>query len=207
MTNFIQGALNYIVPNATLELDSRLGKTVPWRGLWNPPLGLVDRISGFSGRKKEAWDLLLQSEDILLPPLRAKVVLKKLFFAILRGLFISVFLFLLTWSLAVAVACPIYCGRNIAGTWGPQGIKAIYGGVHALIEIPLASFIIVLGIDVRNHRRESLPGGKQPALSLPQSSLANGGNVGFVQDDNSAHPVPIDTRTNTPLSQQQQSQL
>jgi len=117
VTNFIQGALNYIVPSATLEADSRLGKAVPWRGLWNPPLSLVDRISRLSGRKRQLWELLVQSEDILAPPLRPKTVFKKLFLAILRGLFLSVFLFLITWSLAVAIACPIYCGDNIAGTW------------------------------------------------------------------------------------------
>lgn len=194
------------MPNATLELDSRLGKTIPWRGLWNPSLSLVDRISHLSGRKKQAWDLLLQSEDILAPPLRAKAVFRKLFFSILRGLFLSVFLFLVTWSLAVAIACPIYCGNNIAGTWGPQGIKAIYGGVHALIEIPIASFLIILAIDVRNHRSEGgamdprkAAGGK--ATGLPHTLLANNGNVGFVYDEQSARPMAIDTRTNTPLSQ------
>ena len=203
------------MPNATLEADSRLGKTVPWRGLWNPPLSLVDRISHLTGRKRQLWDFLLQSQDILAPPLKAGTLFKRLFYAILRGLFLSVFLFLLTWSLAVAIACPIYCGRNIAGTWGPQvslfivtlydaaydspqGIKAIYGGVHALIEIPLASFLIVLGIDVRNHR---LQGSHDNKTGLPHSST-NNGNIGFVQDSASAQPIPIDTRTNTPLSQQ-----
>jgi len=198
VTNFIQGALNYIVPSATLEADSRLGKAVPWRGLWNPPLSLVDRISRLSGRKRQLWELLVQSEDILAPPLRPKTVFKKLFLAILRGLFLSVFLFLITWSLAVAIACPIYCGDNIAGTWGPQGIKAIYGGVHALIEIPLASFLIVLGMDVRNHRMQAHPDSK----GVLANSSTNNGNVGFVQDGQTGQFVPIDTRTNTPLSEQ-----
>ena len=184
VTNFIQGALNYIVPNATLELDARLGKRLPWRSLWNPSPALVERLSQLTGLKRRAWDLLVQSEDVIGPsPVRPAQLLKRLFRAILRGLFIAVFLFLLTWSLSVAIACPIYCGRNIPGTWAPQvrasppapvslachiladaldarisclrrnqGIKAIYGGVHALIEIPVASFLIVLGIDVRNHR-------------------------------------------------------
>lgn len=153
VTNFIQGALNYIVPNATLEMDARLGRRLPWRSLWNPSSTLVERLSQLTGLKRRAWDLLVQSEDVIGPsPVRPGQLFKRLFRAILRGLFIAVFLFLLTWSLSVAIACPIYCGRNIPGTWAPQGIKAIYGGVHALIEIPVASFLIVLGIDVRNHR-------------------------------------------------------
>lgn len=138
VTNFIQGALNYIVPSATLEADSRLGKAVPWRGLWNPPLSLVDRISRLSGRKRQLWELLVQSEDILAPPLSLKTVFKKLFLAILRGLFLSVFLFLITWSLAVAIACPIYCGDNIAGTWGPQ--VSSMSGLRMLRELTIRTF-------------------------------------------------------------------
>lgn len=201
VTNFIQGALNYVVPNVTLEADNRLGKRLPWRGLWNPSLRLLDRICSLTGRKRQAWDFLIQSEDILAPPVKPKTLITRLFSAILRGLFLSVFLFLFTWSLSVAIACPIYCGRNIGSTWAPQGIKGIYGGVHALIEIPLASFLVLLGIDVRNHRLHGAGDHKvlNGLASSSASSSGNSGHIGTVQQADGTI-LQIDTRTNEPVS-------
>ncbi|KAL7005110.1 hypothetical protein EMMF5_005350 [Cystobasidiomycetes sp. EMM_F5] len=219
VTNFIQGVLNYVFPNATLELDSRLGKRVPWRGFMNPPLPLVDRISQLHGRKRRLWDLLVQSEDLLVPsPTRTfPTVASRLLKAILRGLFLSVFLFLITWSIAVAISCPLYCGTKVASRWTPQAMKAIYGGVHALIEIPIASFLIILGIDVRNHRlhpnaKAATQGGHQPLGSQRTSPSATEygddrhetgayqGHIGQVVDSQTSRIVSIDTRTNQPLS-------
>lgn len=120
VTNWIQGTLNYIFPSITLELDNRLGKRLPWRGLWTPPPSLVKRLASLKGRKKQFWDLFLQSQDVTAQPLSAKTFFRRFFLCILRGLFLSVFLFLLTWSLSVAIACPIYCGKNIGPLWAPQ---------------------------------------------------------------------------------------
>lgn len=120
VTNFIQGCLNYLFPNVTTELDNRLGKRLPWRRVINPPLGLVARVANLDGKKQQFWQTFVQSQDILQPKLTPKTLFKRLFFCILRGLFLSVFLFLLTWSIAVAIACPIYCGKNIGSTWAPQ---------------------------------------------------------------------------------------
>jgi len=214
VTNFIQGALNYIVPNVTLEADNRAGRRLPWRGLWNPSLSLVDRIARSTGRPRQFWDIFIQSQDVLAKPLTVKIFFRRFFLAILRGLFIAVFLFLITWSLAVAIACPIYCGKNIGRVWAPQAIKGIYGGVHALLEIPAASFLIVLGIDVRNHA--SLPTSASGAGSKPvgarngsganvnggatgRSTSAGSSHVGLVQNNETGSVEPIDTRTNSPL--------
>ena len=126
VTNFIQGVLNYLVPSATIELDNRTGKRLPWRRVMNPPLQLVEWIAGLTGRKKQFWQVFLQSEDIFFPPLGFKSLAKKLARAILRGLFLSVFLFLITWSLSVAILCPIYCGKNIGSVWAPQVRQNFY---------------------------------------------------------------------------------
>lgn len=157
VTNFIQGVLNLLGPLLQIESDSRNGKHIPWRSFMNPPIGLVERISRLEGHPRRFWETFLQSEDILssTPKRTAGEMARRLLRAILRGLFLSVFLFLITWSIAVAIACPIYCGRNISPLWMPQALKAIYGGVHVLVEIPLATFLILLGVDVRNHRAHS----------------------------------------------------
>lgn len=78
-----------------------------------------------------------------------------------------------------------------------QGIKAVYGGVHAMIEIPIAAFLILLSMDVRNY--DKLPtsklngNGKQPS---------GRGLIGNVISTDSGMPVPIDTRTNEPVREE-----
>lgn len=98
-----------------------------------------------------------------------------------------------------------------------QGIKCIYGGVHALVEIPLASLLILLSIDVRRHRGEGMEDKLRPlpastnsnstlsAHSATPSSTIGGqprtesAHVGAVVDSTTGRPVEIDTRTNEPL--------
>lgn len=76
-----------------------------------------------------------------------------------------------------------------------QAIKAVYGGVHALIEIPVAAFFILLSMDVRNYD-------KLPTTKLNGEQHAGRGHIGNVISTDSGEPIPIDTRTNEPVRPQ-----
>jgi hypothetical protein len=77
-----------------------------------------------------------------------------------------------------------------------QGIKAVYGGVHALIELPIAAFLILLSMDVRNY--DKLPTAKLNGKQQPPGR----GHIGNVISTDSGEPIPIDTRTNEPLREE-----
>lgn len=82
-----------------------------------------------------------------------------------------------------------------------QAIKGIYGGVHALIEIPLASFLVILGIDVRNERSSGMAKrGTDPRPPNDLAASSANSNVGLVTDVETGRVVSIDTSTNTPVA-------
>ena len=64
-----------------------------------------------------------------------------------------------------------------------QAIKGVYGGVHTFIEIVIASFLVVLSIDVRNH---------EESVDWKQSS----GDAGAIPDSERERLIPVGIRTN-----------
>ncbi|EJT98226.1 hypothetical protein DACRYDRAFT_83971, partial [Dacryopinax primogenitus] len=60
---------------------------------------------------------------------------------ILEGALLSAVYFLLLWPVSIAIVAPLWDGKNLAGTWAPEAIKGVYGGVLGVIMNPVCAMI------------------------------------------------------------------
>ncbi|KAF8507393.1 hypothetical protein JB92DRAFT_2960715 [Gautieria morchelliformis] len=79
---------------------------------------------------------------------------KSLCIILIRGFVISALYFMVFWPIAIAITAPLYGRVDMHGTWTPEIIKTIFGGLLGLFMNPL---IAALVLGARQPAGESTP--------------------------------------------------
>ncbi len=82
-----------------------------------------------------------ERNDLLAPGLAFTQRLERLVCSALQGLLLGVITFPWFWGIAMAITAPLYSARNLGGTWIPEIIKLIYGGLLALFTNPVIALM------------------------------------------------------------------
>ncbi|KAF6767338.1 Protein of unknown function DUF2456 [Kalmanozyma brasiliensis GHG001] len=82
-----------------------------------------------------------ERNDLLSPGISTNQRLQRLLWTAAQGFFLCVLTFWWYWPIAIAIIAPIYGGKELAGTWVPEVIKLIYGGVMSLLTNPVMALM------------------------------------------------------------------
>lgn len=82
-----------------------------------------------------------ERNDILAPGISWRQRAERLVWTAAQGLLLGVIVFPWFWGIAMAITAPIYSARNLGGTWAPQVIKLIYGGLLGLVTNPIIALM------------------------------------------------------------------
>ena len=80
--------------------------------------------------------------------------LERFVWTALQGLWWAVLTFWWYWPIAIAIVAPIYEHRDMRGTWIPEIIKLLFGGIMGLITNP---FIALFALGAETHVRRFYP--------------------------------------------------
>ncbi|KIJ46011.1 hypothetical protein M422DRAFT_29433 [Sphaerobolus stellatus SS14] len=150
VTVVIQSMLTTLIVGAMVRRDIRAKRIEPFAFPW-PATNMQDKRSSDNWFMK-ALGFLSPSETKYHRNVFCSM-LHSLSMTLLRGFLISVPYFLILWPLTIALIAPPYGGINLHGTWIPEIIKAIFGGVLGLIQTPLIAALILGAPSSIKHRR------------------------------------------------------
>ncbi|GAA5909521.1 hypothetical protein JCM8208_006550 [Rhodotorula glutinis] len=173
VTVFIQGILTFVIASGMVHVDMRHGGMAafpyPWPDTQFAVVKGADPDAATSRRSK-LWRTFHQRHglgrglhffsgshvnDIFDSSLTLRQFGERLFWSVWKGSVLSALFFLVWWPITIAIIAPIWGGRNMAHTWTPEGIKAVFGFTLGLAMNPLCAMIALGSEDsVRHHRNE-----------------------------------------------------
>ena len=125
-----------------------LGTRLPQSIASGEKLSMGPWITPASGASKRYFLFALRSaytgserNDLLAPGISWRQRLERIVWTAAQGLLLGVIVFPWFWGIAMAITAPIYSARNLGGTWAPEVIKLIFGGLLGTITNPIIALM------------------------------------------------------------------